>query len=244
MSNTVYAILGDIHANWDALEAVLSDAERHNVGQFVCVGDVVGYNAEPVRCLEKIRELGCLTVKGNHDHYCANPDISLSDFHPMAASVVSWTREQLSDEQQDFLRNLPYVERFAGVTMVHSTLDMPEKWGYVFDTLEADAHFSYQSTPACVYGHTHVPVLFERRETVVRAPFKQVKVALGKRYFINVGSVGQPRDLDPRAAYTLYDSKTRTFELQRVEYDIARAQACIREAGLPDRLAQRLALGK
>ena len=243
MSIERYAIIGDIHANWDALEAVLADAESRGVTDYVCVGDIVGYNADPVRCLEKIQSLDCVTVKGNHDHYCSN-DMHLHDFHPDAGSVVAWTRDQLSAEQMQYLRDLPLVSRFAGVTVVHSTLDMPDKWGYVFDPLEADAHFSYQTTPCCVYGHTHVPVVFERQHTVVRHAFTRVKVTLGRRYFINVGSVGQPRDRDPRAAYTIYEPKARTFELVRVTYDIARTQARIREAKLPDRLAQRLSLGK
>ncbi|MDA1044450.1 MAG: metallophosphoesterase family protein [Verrucomicrobia bacterium] len=238
-----YAIIGDIHANWDALEAVLAHAEARKVTSYVCVGDIVGYNADPVKCLEKIQELKCIVVKGNHDHYCSN-DSSLHDFHPDAGQVVAWTREQLSDEQTKYLRNLPMVERFAGVTVVHSTLDMPGRWGYVFDPLEADAHFSYQTTPCCVYGHTHVPIVFERQSQIERHSFSRVKVTLGRRYLINVGSVGQPRDRDPRAAYTIYEPGTRTFELCRVEYDIARTQARIREAHLPDRLAQRLSLGK
>jgi predicted phosphodiesterase len=154
-----YAIVGDIHSNWQALEAVLADARAQSVTQFLCVGDVVGYNADPVRCLEAIMDMGAVTVQGNHDHYCSS-DAVLTDFHPLAAEVIQWTRSQLSARHVQYLRDLKLVRRVAGFTLVHSTLDMPEKWGYVFDALEADANFNYQSTAICFHGHTHVPVVF------------------------------------------------------------------------------------
>jgi diadenosine tetraphosphatase ApaH/serine/threonine PP2A family protein phosphatase len=162
----------------------------------------------------------------------------------MAANVVDWIRQQLAQEQIDFLAELKLVQTIAGFTVVHSTLDMPEKWGYVFDSLEADANFNYQTTSVCFHGHTHVPVLYEKQGRVVRNIFKSVKVTLGCKYFINVGSVGQPRDADPRAAYTIYDMKQKTIELRRLEYDIASTQRKIRDAGLPERLAKRLELGR
>ncbi|MCE9612754.1 MAG: metallophosphatase family protein [Lentisphaerae bacterium] len=243
MGDHRYAILGDIHSNWPALEAVMTDAFAQNVTQFLCVGDVVGYNAEPVRCLETIMELGCVTVMGNHDQYCSS-SAPLDDFHPLAAEVVRWTRNQLNDQHLTFLRDLKFVRRVAGFTLVHSTLDMPEKWGYVFDALEADANFNYQSTALCFHGHTHVPVVFERQKTVHRMHFSRLQLQLGTRYFINVGSVGQPRDGDPRSAYAVFDPQLKTVELRRVPYDVEATQAGIRNAGLPERLARRLVFGK
>lgn len=243
MNDQRYAIFGDIHSNWPAFEAVLADATALRATAFLCVGDVVGYNAEPVRCLEKIVELGCVTVMGNHDHYCST-DSELDDFHPLAAEVVRWTRSQLSDPHVSLLRELKLVRRIAGFTIVHSTLDMPEKWGYVFDTLEADANFNYQSTAVCFHGHTHVPVVFERQKAVRRNHFTKVRLEVGTRYFINVGSVGQPRDGDPRAAYAIYDTAAKSIELRRVPYEVERTQAAIRDAGLPERLARRLQFGK
>ena len=144
MTNKKYAIFGDVHGNWEALEVVLNDAQKEGATGHVCVGDVVGYNADPSKCLDKIRELQCAIVRGNHDHYCSY-DERLEDFHPLAARVVDWTRRQLSDEQIGYLRNLDLSRKKDGFTIVHSTLDMPEKWGYVFDSLEADANFNYQS---------------------------------------------------------------------------------------------------
>lgn len=242
MSDRIYAILGDIHGNMEALNAVLEDAENQGAKEFACVGDLVGYNANPAECMEILSGLNCVTVRGNHDHYCSN-DESLGDFHPMAASVVDWTRQQLSREQLEYLRGLELSRKIAGFTLVHSTLDMPERWGYVFDCLDADAHFNYQVTTVCFYGHTHVPVVFESEGKTVRKAYSSFELEPGRKYFINVGSVGQPRDGDPRSAYVLYDMDEKRVTLRRLEYDIQSAQGKIRRAGLPDRLARRLEMG-
>lgn len=243
MKNDKYAIMGDIHGNWEAFSAVLEDAEKRDVTSYVCVGDVVGYNADPALCLEKVRELDSAVVRGNHDHYCSH-DECLEDFHPLAANVVDWTRRHLTNEQINYLRNLKLSRRVAGFTIVHSTLDMPEKWGYVFDTLEADANFNYQSTAICFHGHTHVPVVYEKHDRVIRNEFKNIKLVLGRKYFVNVGSVGQPRDGNPLAAYATYSPSEKVIELHRIKYDIETAQKKIRKAGLPEKLAKRLELGK
>ncbi len=243
MSADCYAVLGDVHGNWEALSAVLADAETEGATRHVCVGDVVGYNADPAACLERMRGLDCLTVRGNHDHYCSHNE-SLRDFHPLAASVIQWTREQLTNEQVDWLRDLSLYRIVDGFTLVHSTLDMPERWGYVFDALEAESHFNYQSTSVCFYGHTHVPVVFDKQGRVLRRDAGTLRLELGHKYFVNVGSVGQPRDGDPRASYALFDAGSRELRFRRVEYDLATTQEKVRQAGLPERLAARLALGK
>ena len=238
-----FAILGDIHANIEALAAVVEDARSQSVTDFVCVGDVVGYNASPRECVDLVRKLDCLTVRGNHDHYCSNPE-PLDDFHSMAASVIEWTRRQRPEEHLEWLQHLKMQAVVTGFMMVHSTLDMPERWGYVFDTLEAEAHLSYQNMTLCFHGHTHVPIVFERQGVVVRTEPVNTKITLGRKYLINTGSVGQPRDGDPRASYCIYHAKLREVEFRRVAYDIPSAQERIRMAKLPDRLAQRLALGR
>ena len=238
-----YAILGDIHSNWEALTAVLADAEAHGVDTYVCVGDVVGYNANPAECLEKIRSLCVAVVRGNHDHYVSH-DECLEDFHPLAANVIDWTRRQLSREQIQYLKNLRLSRMVDGFTIVHSTLDMPEKWGYVIDALDADANFNYQTSSVCFHGHTHVPVVFERQGRVVRSSFTTFNTTLGRKCFVNTGSVGQPRDGDPRASYLIYEPSARRIDLRRIEYDIATTQRKIIDAGLPERLARRLEQGK
>ncbi len=238
-----YAILGDIHSNVEALDVVLADARARECTHYACVGDVVGYNANPRECLDRIRELKCVTVRGNHDHYCAVEE-KLDGFHPLAADVVNWTRRRLDPGQIEFLRALPYRQVVDNFTIVHSTLDTPEMWGYVFDKFEADANFNYQSTAVCFFGHTHVPLAFEKTHEVRFGLYDRIKITFGRKYFINVGSVGQPRDGDPRAAYVTYDLKTGEVELHRLEYDVAGAQKKILDAQLPERLAQRLALGR
>ena len=239
------AVLGDIHANLDALDVVLADAREQGATDWICVGDVVGYNACPNECCERIRELGALTVCGNHDHYCAF-DESLEDFHPLAAAVVAWTRRQLSSENRDWLRSLPYRKAVRGVEVVHATLDQPEHWGYVFESVEAEPSFTYQQTQLCFHGHTHVPAVFEQQGfgIVRRLPAEDFSPVLGRKYFVNTGSVGQPRDCDPRASYLLFEPGTRTLRFRRLGYDIPAAQKRVLDAGLPEHLAKRLAGGR
>lgn len=243
MSAAKYAIIGDIHANLDALTMVLEDARKQGVTHFACVGDIVGYNASPSECVEQIRELGAAAVCGNHDYYCSYDD-DLTGFHPLAADAVDWTRRQLAPEQQEYLADLKYVERVENFTIVHSTLDMPERWGYVFENLEAEASFAYQATMVCFFGHTHVPLAFEKGGDITGGTYTRLKLQLGRKYFINVGSVGQPRDGDVRAAYVVYDIAKREVELRRIPYDVAAAQEKILKAGLPERLAKRLGAGR
>tara|TARA_B100000809_G_scaffold93705_3_gene92312 strand:- start:1935 stop:2657 length:723 start_codon:yes stop_codon:yes gene_type:complete len=238
-----HAIFGDIHSNLEAFDAVIKDARTEEVEGFVCVGDVVGYGAEPSACIDRVQELSCHIVRGNHDHYCCHTD-ALNDMNPAAANVVRWTRDRLTAAHLEFLRRMRMVRSLDGFTIVHSTLDEPGKWGYVFEEMEAEASFTYQTTPVCFHGHTHVPCVYENEHGVRKGSYHKIKVASGKQYFINVGSVGQPRDGDSRAAYVLYDSKAKELELRRVVYDITGAQRKILDAGLPPGLAHRLALGK
>lgn len=238
-----FAILGDIHANLEALNAVVEDARGKGVTDFVCVGDVVGYSASPSECIRVVRELGCVTVRGNHDHYCSYNE-SLDDFQPLAASVIAWTRRQLSDEDARWLFELPLYRACSGFMLVHSTLDAPERWGYVFDTLAAEANFNYQTTGLCFHGHTHVPMIYEKQREILRVEPCKIRAAFGSKYFINVGSVGQPRDNDPRSVYALYCAKSREVEFVRVRYDVETAMEKNIKAGLPERLALRLAQGR
>lgn len=242
-SGPIYGIISDIHGNLEGLAMVLKDAHEHGVTNYACLGDIVGYNANPSECLETVRELKCACVCGNHDHYCSFDD-DLTGFHPLAADAVDWTRRQLSAEQQKFLADLKLVQRVENFTIVHSTLDMPEMWGYVFESLEAEASFTYQMTTVCFYGHTHVPLAFEKGSELTAGIYERIKVSLGKKYFVNVGSIGQPRDGDPRASYVIYNLEAKEIQLRRVPYDMAAAQAKIRAAGLPERLAARLAIGR
>ena len=238
-----YAVIADIHANLEALEVVLADSKEQKCTHYCCVGDVVGYNANPKECLDIVRSMGMPVVKGNHDEYCSSEE-DLEGFNPHAAEAVNWTRKQLSPEDRQWLRDLKYVRLVASFSMVHATLDGPQRWGYVFDKLAAAASFTYQNTAICFFGHTHVPVAFVRDSVVRGGTYSKFKTEPGKKYFVNVGAVGQPRDGNPKAGYVVYDLNEGTIELRRLDYDIAKAQKKIMEAGLPQRLADRLALGK
>ncbi len=238
-----YAILADIHGNLEALETVLADAKKMGCTHYACLGDVVGYNANPKECLDIIRDMGMPCVKGNHDEYCS-VDMELEGFNPNAAEAVTWTRQQLTNEDMKWLRDLRYIRLVASFSIVHATLDGPRRWGYVFDKLAAAASLTYQNTSVCFHGHTHVPVAFVRDNSVRGGIYTKFRIEPGKKFFINVGSVGQPRDGNPRSAYVVYDLEENSVELRRLDYDIATTQLKIRAAGLPDRLADRLALGK
>ena len=238
-----YAIIADIHANLEALQVVLEDIKEQKCTHYACVGDVVGYNANPKECLDIIRSMGMPCVKGNHDEYCSSED-PLEGFNPHAAEAVNWTRRQLNEEDRQWLRDLKYLRMVASFSMVHATLDGPQRWGYVFDKLAAAASFTYQNTAVCFFGHTHVPVAFIRDNMVRGGTYSKFKVEPGKKYFVNVGAVGQPRDGNPKAGYVVYDMDEGTIELRRLDYDIPKTQKKILEAGLPARLAERLALGR
>lgn len=238
-----FAIFGDIHANLEALEAVLADSDRNSCTHYVCLGDIVGYNANPHECVEIVRAMECPVVKGNHDEQ-ASISADLSGFNPLAEEAINWTRQNLTAEDKKWLTELKLIRQVRDFTIVHSTLDTPHKWGYVFNQLDATASFNYQHTQLCFYGHTHAPRLYVRDQSVRAVPFDKHRIEQGKKYFINVGSVGQPRDGDWHAAYAIYDVERQYIELRRIEYDIYTAQDKIVEAGLPQRLADRLAMGK
>ncbi|MEO6971483.1 MAG: metallophosphoesterase family protein [Chthoniobacterales bacterium] len=238
-----FAILSDIHANLEALEAVLADAEAQACTHYVCLGDVVGYNANPSECVKIIQDLECPVVQGNHDEQ-ASMIVSTEGFNELAEEAIGWTRDHLSADDKAWLADLRLTRQVRDFTIVHATLDTPGQWGYVFNDLDAIASFTYQHTSLCFFGHTHWPTAFVRDDNVRRIPVGQIVLSPGKKYFINGGSVGQPRDRDWRAAYSILHTDRQVVEQRRVKYDLEIAQRKIRDAGLPDRLADRLAVGR
>ncbi len=238
-----YAILGDIHSNLEALEAVLKDAEEQGVTHYASTGDVVGYNADPKACLQLIRNLKCTTVQGNHDYYAACNE-SMELFTPMAQKSIRWTRKQLSPSDRKYLRHLPLILDVETFTIVHSSLSNPHRWNYIFKRRMADANFRNQFNPVCFFGHTHVPLAFIRGRTTEKGFYETLHIRPGRQYLINVGSVGQPRDRNPKTAYVIYDLEAQTVTLRRLEYDIEATQRKVRAAGLPFRNALRLANGR
>ncbi len=238
-----YAIIADIHANLEALEVVLDDIKAQGCSNVVCLGDVVGYNANPKECLDIIRGMDITCVKGNHDEYCSS-EVGLEGFNPHAEEAIQWTREQLTENDRQWLRDLKYIRMLSSFTLVHATLDGPQRWGYVFDKLAAAASFTYQNTSVCFFGHTHVPLAFVRDTKVGGGTYSKFRTEPGKKYFINVGSVGQSRDGVAKATYVVYNMAESSIELRRLDYDMATTQKKILDAGLPSRLAERLAEGR
>jgi predicted phosphodiesterase len=238
-----YAIIADIHGNLEAFQVVLQDIEKMKCTHVACLGDVVGYNANPKECLDTIRAMNIPCVKGNHDEFCSS-ETPVEGFSPHAEAAGNWTRTQLTEDDQKWLRDLKFLRLVSNFTIVHATLDVPQRWGYVFDKFAAAASFTYQNTPVCFFGHTHVPVAFIRDSVVRGGTYSKFRVEPGRKYFVNVGAVGQPRDNNPKAAYVIYDLDEGSIELRRLDYDIPTAQKKIIDAGLPPRLAERLAVGR
>jgi len=238
-----FAVFSDIHSNLEALEAVLADARARACTQFVCLGDVVGYNANTHECIERVRAMDCPIVKGNHDEQASLIESS-RDFNELAEHAIEWTRDNLTEEDKEWLRGLRLQRQVRDFTIVHATLDTPAQWGYDFNNLDAAASFTYQHTAVCFFGHTHVPMAFIRDEGIKRVRIEQLQIDMTKKYFINTGSVGQPRDADWRAAYCIYHLDKNVGEQRRVKYDLATAQKKIVKAGLPRLLAERLAIGR
>ena len=236
-----FGLFADIHSNLEALLAVLSDMAQEGVTQPVCVGDVVGYNANPSECLEIVRELGCPQVLGNHDE-AATWEEDPANFNLYALRAIQYTKAALSVEQRQYLAKLPMTHHFDSFSVVHSEFGRPESWVYLLNAEEAYASMYQQHSPLAFFGHTHLPHMFVHDGHEIHEYFyRKFVVDPERKYFINVGSVGQPRDGDWRAKYVIFDTEEQTVELRRVAYDLALTQKKIIEAGLPKRLADRLA---
>jgi predicted phosphodiesterase len=254
------AIISDVHGNLHALEAVLADVARRGVRELICLGDVIGYGPAPERCLELLAT-ACpatllVSIRGNHEDAIFDPEIA-ANFNPVARTALEWTRRRLEARHHAMIRPMRAVfDRSPYLICVHDTPVPPSATGYVGDPGTAAMAFRGVDARVCLVGHTHVPLAFhtgsERPED--RLGLGQVEASIlheeepyelrsRGRHILNPGSVGQPRDGDPRAAYATLDLKAGRFELHRVEYDIADAQREMRRAGLPDLLAHRLAIG-
>ena len=238
-----YAVLSDIHANLEALQAVLADAAPRT-DAMVCLGDLVGYGADPVACIEIVAEKAQTIVSGNHEHAVVGL-IDLEWFNVHARAAAEWTRERLDDDHRTYLASLPLVAELGDATLVHASPEAPDEWEYLVTPDEGWAAFPFFATRWCFVGHSHVPGVwslgssgpeFEPRPSLIAAE-------AGRRYIVNVGSVGQPRDRDPRAAYAIWDVEAGRVELRRVTYDVQAARDKIVAAGLPRFLADRLAAG-
>jgi len=241
-----YGILGDIHGNLTALRAAIDCLRDIQVDTFLSMGDVVGYGAAPGACIALLRELDALVVKGNHDA-AAVGQIDLLYFNQYAREAIRWTQTVLGQEDLAWLAQLPYVIDLEDCSLAHGSYHNPELFDYILSPSDADPSLDVMQRPVCFVGHTHVPVALLRladdphRTAYTTEDFVDLRDV--QKALINVGSVGQPRDDDPRAACAVFDSDEDTVTFRRVDYDIDREAERIRRAGLPAVLADRLFLG-
>jgi len=238
-----YAVIGDIHGNLEALQAVLADLEEQGVDQVLCVGDVVGYGADPEGCLELVTERCSVVVSGNHDYATAGQS-SMDYFNPYARRALEWTAEQLSTTSRQSLVELPLTAQMNGFALVHSSFFVPERFDYIFAPSQARVCFLKQEVPLAFFGHTHLPVAFFDTDPITYSLGPEIGIDPRVKTLVNVGSVGQPRDEDARACYAVYDSERHLVSLRRVTYNIEGAARKITDAGLPEVLAERLFLGR
>jgi diadenosine tetraphosphatase ApaH/serine/threonine PP2A family protein phosphatase len=245
-----YAVLSDVHGNLEALSTVLADAASEGALGILCLGDAVGYGADPVPCIELLGERSTRMVAGNHEHGALGL-LDVGWFNAAARAAALWTRDRLGADHQSFLTGLPLASTLGEATCVHASPRRPEEWDYLLSAEDGFQAFGDFATRLCFVGHSHRPGVWSlgssgpAYEDLAGPAFHDRRVPFhdGRRYIINVGSVGQPRDRDPRAAYVLWDEDERSVTLRRVTYDHKAAAAKILRAGLPRALADRLAHG-
>ena len=236
-------IFSDIHSNLHAMQAVLKALDGENVDHLFCCGDVVGYGAFPNECCDLLRQRNCPVIAGNHDH--AVLDLTdISYFNEVAKHAVLWTRSILTSENGAFLHSLPLTLKVDNMFFAHSSPDNPSEWNYILTMGEARINFGYFSEQFCFIGHSHQPFIITNYRDDLSCPeTPEIDILENRRYLINVGSVGQPRDRNPNACYIILDLETGKVQIKRIPYDIKAAQDAIIAQGLSRELAERLSYG-
>jgi predicted phosphodiesterase len=239
-----YAIISDVHANLEALNRVLGKIDSEKIDSLLFLGDSIGYGPDPNECIELLKARSNIMLAGNHDRGATDMTETLY-FNPYAKTALEWTVRELSDESKEFLQTLPLTETMESddLYLVHSTPREPEQWHYLHSKNDARLNFNYFDQKICVLGHSHVPFIAQLRPGgTITFEYSRIQMEDENRYIANVGSVGQPRDGNPQAAYVLL--RDNTVEIKRVSYDIVSTQKKMRKAGLPSFLIDRLAAGK
>lgn len=238
-----HAIISDIHGNLHALEAVVRAIDEEDVDKRFCLGDVVGYGAFPNECIELVRDLGFQTVAGNHD-FAVLEMISIENFNSVAKVSTNWTREQISTHSREFLESIPLVVEFGTMSLVHGTLYCPELFDYIQTSYEASLSLEKIPGKICFIGHSHIPVNFVLQDYISFSTESKFMIPKDGKALVNVGSVGQPRDMNPRSSFAIYDDETDEVSIRRIPYDIEGAISGIRGRGLPGVLGDRLRFGR
>lgn len=239
-----FLVISDIHANLAAFDAVLADAEGE-WDKIWCLGDLVGYGPDPNECVERVREFDHLSLSGNHD-WAVLGRLDMDTFNSDAREAIIWTRNVLSEESRTYLEELPPILIQEPFTLAHGSPRQPV-WEYILEQITAAANFEHFDTPYCFVGHTHAPVIYEQladNDVSANLPVYRTPIQLStSRLIVNPGSVGQPRDYDPRAAYGILDDQEMTFEHRRIGYRIETTQERMSQHDLPFRLIARLEYG-
>jgi predicted phosphodiesterase len=239
-----YAIFGDVHGNLEALNEVLKECEQEGVDRYLCLGDIVGYGANPKECLDIVRDLGCPVVAGNHD-WAVCGKLSIEFFNAYARQAVIWTQEVLGQKHIDQMNEWELVVQVNDdITLVHGSLNFPELFDYIQTSQDARMSLDRLKTRVCFLGHSHVPVTFFSGPIVSYTMSYDIDLTGFEKALVNVGSVGQPRDENPHASYAIYDESDGRVQIRRVPYDIEAAGRKILDAGLPEILAERLKYGR
>jgi len=240
-----YAIISDIHSNLEALTAVLTRIDEIGVDKILCLGDIIGYGPNPNECVEKVQSCCTDVILGNHDFACLD-ESEIRYFNRFASDAIYWTIDNLTDAVFDYVAQLPISKKLENINIVHASPENPEEWRYVLSINQATPNFSYFDTQICFIGHSHVPIIFVKRDNGYPDIIEENKVQLkdNERYLINVGSVGQPRDANPKAAWALLDTDKKEYQLIRVAYDFTITQGKMLEQKLPYFLIERLASGR
>jgi len=240
-----YGILSDIHSNLEALDAVIEELEKEDIDIYLCVGDLVGYAANPNECLEKTTKLTDIIVAGNHDWAGVNL-FSADYFNELASEAIFWTRHSLNEEGRSLLESLKLVYKNKDLTLVHGTLNNPSDFNYLMDGFAAAETIALLETNVCFVGHTHVAGIFFQDKSGQMHYQRDASSPIGPegKYIVNVGSVGQPRDGNPKACYCVYDTDKREVQIKRVDYNKNLTRNKIIDAGLPGFFGDRLLVGK
>jgi predicted phosphodiesterase len=240
------AVLSDLHSNADALRKVIEDAKKWGAEKYYVAGDIVGYGAEPDECIAIIRELRADAVAGNHD-WGVLELTTIKYFNNDAQLAILWTKNKLKNSSKSYLKSLPLVLRIDELSISHANFRKPEGWEYVLTLSQAASELTHLNSSVGIIGHSHQPFIVKYNKEDGKIDLVESKEAFwddNTSLLINAGSVGQPRDGDPRACYLRVDTKEKGVRIVRVEYDIASAQSKIISAGLPESLGRRLSYGR
>lgn len=240
-----YAVISDIHSNLEAFQAVIECLAREKIDKYLCLGDVIGYGADPHACLRLLQSLKPdVLIAGNHE-WAVLDLIDIEDFSELAKEAVVWTKSVLTEAEIEYLKSFRLIYESEKFILVHGTLDEPGKFYYILSDYDAYNTMKLMKAPVCFAGHSHVSgIFYSDNGSIKYTRTSKVRIDYTRKYVINPGSVGQPRDSDPNAACAIYDDRASTIEIKRIPYDISTAQKKILEEGLPRMFASRLAEGR